>query len=186
MSLPFVNAFNSIWINMIYITWPFFFIEKIYGICYFTLTEAEEKKKTLHSNEIQIKQSNREENLSCRIQGRRRTSMMMNDNNINITDDILGDEWDEDFLNSVIEAETDAISSSFKPNPTNPSSSPTSFSNHHQFQQQQQQQPPKPFVSGGFSPPRELSQRPAPTLFDTDDKDIEFERFKVILEMGFD
>lgn len=97
------------------------------------------------------------------------------DNNSN--DDILGDEWDEDFLNRAIEAETAAVSSTFKPHPTNPSSSSTStsFSNHHQFQQQQ---PPKPFVSGGFSPPRELSQRPAPTVFDSDDKDIEFEPFK--------
>lgn len=95
------------------------------------------------------------------------------DNNNN--DDILGDEWDEDFLNRAIEAETVAVSSTFKPHPTNPSSSSTSFSNHHQFQQQQ---PPKPFVSGGFSPPRELSQRPPPTLFDSDDKDIEFEPFK--------
>jgi len=95
---------------------------------------------------------------------------------MNNNDDILGDDdWDEDFLNRVIEAET-AISSSIKPVSTNPSSSSIPVSN-------QQQQPPKPFVSGGFSPPRELSQRPA---LDSDDKDIEFERFKVILEMGFD
>lgn len=86
----------------------------------------------------------------------------------------VGDDWGDDFLQQLIQVEQLALSS--------------------QQQQQQQQQEPPTFVS--YSPPRELSQRPAIHSFDPSptrvlfksapspndsSKDLEIQRLKVWL-----
>ncbi|CAK8540291.1 unnamed protein product [Lathyrus sativus] len=108
---------------------------------------------------------------------------------MNNCDGILIDDWDDDILNQLIKAES-AISSKSKTLSTNPSSFP--FSNHHLQPQpqphQQQQQLQLPQVSErsvNFSPPRELSQKPTTSFFESfppklhfDDMDIEIDQLK--------
>ncbi|CAL5188425.1 unnamed protein product [Lathyrus oleraceus] len=100
---------------------------------------------------------------------------------MNNCDGILIDDWNDDILNELIEAES-AISSKSKTLTTNPSS--FSFSNHHlQPQQQQLQLPQVSERSVNFSPPRELSHTPSFLDSSTpkppiDDMDIEIDQFK--------
>ncbi|KAL5099885.1 hypothetical protein RYX36_004212 [Vicia faba] len=101
---------------------------------------------------------------------------------MNNCDDILIDDWDDDILDELIRVE-----STIPSKPKTLSTDPSSFSNHH-HQPQQQQQVQLPLASErsvNFSPPRELSQKPTTSVFESslpkplfDDMYIEIDQFK--------
>jgi hypothetical protein len=111
------------------------------------------------------------------------------------SDGIIFDDWDDDLLLQIIEAETQAAEAALSSKSKTLSTNPSSSSNHQSQPQQQQQHhhqlQPIDVSVNNFSPPRELSQRPI-IRFDSSppkpishvNNDIVIDRFKVIPKMG--
>ncbi|KAK2373723.1 protein SENSITIVE TO UV [Trifolium repens] len=105
------------------------------------------------------------------------------------SDGIIFDDWDDDLLLQIIEAETQAAEAALSSKSKTLSTNPSSSSNHQSQPQQQQQHhhqlQPIDVSVNNFSPPRELSQRPI-IRFDSSppkpishvNNDIVIDRFK--------
>jgi hypothetical protein len=111
------------------------------------------------------------------------------------SDGIIFDDWDDDLLLQIIEAETQAAEAALSSKSKTLSTNPSSSSNHQSQPQQQQQHhhqlQPIDVSVNNFSPPRELSQRPIirfdsspPKPISHHNNDIIIDRFKVIPKMG--